>query len=683
MKRIFHILTLLLLLPCSLFAQNEWSRRTIDIDEVTVVGNRPMKEIGLQQTKLDSALLKENISLSIADVLTFNSSIFVKSYGRATLSTVAFRGTEASHTQVTWNGMRINNPMLGMVDFSMIPSYFIDDASLLHGSSSVNETGGGLGGAVKLSTKAADAEGFELQYIQGVGSFQTFDEFLRLTYGNTHWQLSTRVAYSSSPNEYKFTNREKKENIYDEDKNIIGQYYPTTRNRSGAYKDLHILQEAYYNTGRGDRIGLSAWYINSNRELPTLTVDYGSDKAFENRQREQTFRGILSWDHLRSDWKVGAKAGYTFSWMPYDYKRDVGNGTMASMIRARNRVSTVYGQVEGEYYVGKKWLFTASLSAYQHFAQNRDKNIITTEGDSRVVGYDKARVELSGAVSAKWKPIERLGATLTLREDMFGRDHSPIIPALFVDGVLSKRGNIVAKASVSRNYRFPTLNDLYFLPGGNKDLRKESGWSYDAGLSFAIGKSQSYSLSGSATWFESRIHDWIIWLPSPMGYYKPSNIALVHSYGVELKADFAVQLGQDWRMDVNATYSWTPSIDYGENLSEADRSYGKQLVYIPLHSAAATAALKWRSWSLLYKWCYYSERYTMSSNDIMLTGKLPEYFMNNLSLEKGFSTRWADLTLKGSVNNLFDEEYMSVLSRPMPGINFEIFLGITPKWGRY
>ena len=683
MKRIFHILTLLLLLPCSLFAQRDWSRRTIDIDEVTVVGNRPMKEIGLQQTKLDSALLKENISLSIADVLTFNSSIFVKSYGRATLSTVAFRGTEASHTQVTWNGMRINNPMLGMVDFSMIPSYFIDDASLLHGSSSVNETGGGLGGAVKLSTKAADAEGFGLQYIQGVGSFQTFDEFLRLTYGNTHWQLSTRVAYSSSPNEYKFTNREKKENIYDEDKNIIGQYYPTTRNRSGAYKDLHILQEAYYNTGRGDRIGLSAWYINSNRELPTLTVDYGSDKAFENRQREQTFRGILSWDHLRSDWKVGAKAGYTFSWMPYDYKRDVGNGTMASMIRARNRVSTVYGQVEGEYYVGKKWLFTASLSAYQHFAQNRDKNIITTEGDSRVVGYDKARVELSGAVSAKWKPIERLGATLTLREDMFGRDHSPIIPALFVDGVLSKRGNIVAKASVSRNYRFPTLNDLYFLPGGNKDLRKESGWSYDAGLSFAIGKSQSYSLSGSATWFESRIHDWIIWLPSPMGYYKPSNIALVHSYGVELKGDFAVQLGQDWRMDVNATYSWTPSIDYGENLSEADRSYGKQLVYIPLHSAAATAALKWRSWSLLYKWCYYSERYTMSSNDIMLTGKLPEYFMNNVSLEKGFSTRWADLTLKGSVNNLFDEEYMSVLSRPMPGINFEIFLGITPKWGRY
>ena len=55
--------------------------------------------------------------------------------------------------------MRINSPMLGMTDFSMIPSYFIDDASLLHGTSSVNETGGGLGGAVKLSTRPADRRG--------------------------------------------------------------------------------------------------------------------------------------------------------------------------------------------------------------------------------------------------------------------------------------------------------------------------------------------------------------------------------------------------------------------------------------------------------------------------------------------------------------------------------------------
>ena len=140
----------------------DWATRGIHVGEVAVYGNRPIKEIGTQETKFDSLALKENIALSMADVLTFKSAVFVKNYGRATLSTVAFRGTSPSHTQVSWNGMKINNPMLGMTDFSMIPSYFIDDASLLHGTSSVNETGGGLGGSVKLSTRPADAKGFGL-----------------------------------------------------------------------------------------------------------------------------------------------------------------------------------------------------------------------------------------------------------------------------------------------------------------------------------------------------------------------------------------------------------------------------------------------------------------------------------------------------------------------------------------
>ena len=684
LRRIYIVL--LLLLPLSLAAQEsvykDWATKGIHIPDVTIYGRRPMKEIGTQKTKFDSVILKENIALSMADILTFNSSIFVKSYGRATLSTVSFRGTSPSHTQVTWNGMRINNPMLGMTDFSMIPSYFIDDASLLHGTSSVNETGGGLGGAVKMSTTPAQNQGFGLQFVQGIGSFKTFDEFLRLTYGNDHWQVSTRAVFSTSPNDYKYRNHDKKENIYDEDMNIIGQYYPIERNRSGSYRDLHLLQEVYYNTGRGDKFGLNAWYINSNRELQMLTTDYGDAMDFDNRQREQTFRGILSWDHLRSNWKLAAKAGYIYSWVAYDYKRDVGNGIMAHMTRSRSKINTFYGQVEGEYYIGKKWLFTANISAHQHFVESRDKNIILQQGDKGIVGYRKARIELAGSASVKWRPIERFGVSAVIREEMYGTEWTPIIPAFFVDGVLSKVGNITAKASVSRNFRFPTLNDLYFLPGGNPNLRKESGWSYDAGLSFAIGKKGVYSLTGSASWFDSYIHDWILWLPTTKGFFSPRNIKDVHAYGVELQANLKVALAKDWQLDLDGTYSWTPSINHGEPISAADQSVGKQLPYVPKHSSSVTGRLSWRSWSFLYKWCYYSERFTMSSNDISLTGKLPEYFMSNISLEKLFSFRWADLSLKGTINNLFNEEYLSVLSRPMPGINFEVFVGITPKWGK-
>lgn len=669
-----------LMLLCSGSNVAQTLSKGLHIPEVTIYGKRPMKEIGVQKTRLDSTVLKESIALSMADVLTFNSSIFVKSYGRATLSTVSFRGTSPSHTQVSWNGIRINNPMLGMTDFSMIPSYFIDDATLLHGTSSVNETGGGLGGSVRLSTQPANAEGFGMQYIQGIGSFKTSDEFLRLTYGDDHWQSSTRLVYSSSPNEFSYRNHDKKENIYDEDMTIIGQYYPKEKNRSGSFKDMHFLQEVYYNTRKGDRFGLNAWYIQSNRELPMLTTDYGNESDFENRQREETFRGVLSWDHLRENWKVSAKGGYVHTQMKYDYKRDAGNGVMTPMTRSRSKVDTFYGQSEAEYYIGKEWLFTANASVHQHFVESRDKNIIRQDGNQAIVGYSKGRVELSGAASAKWQPNDRIGMSVVLREEMYGESWTPLIPAFFIDGIVSERGNIMLKASTSRNFRFPTLNDLYFLPGGNPNLKRESGWTYDIGMSFAVGKEDVYSLTGSVNWFDSHVKDWILWLPTTKGFFSPRNIKNVHAYGIECKSNFSVLLGKECRLALNGTFSWTPSINEGEPMTAADQSIGKQLPYVPEWSSNISGRLYWKKWSLLYKWCYYSKRHTMTSNDISLTGKLPEYYMSNLTLERGISLKGVELSLKGAVNNLFNEEYLSVLSRPMPRINFEFFIGITPKF---
>lgn len=682
MKRIATIvLSLGIIMP--FYAQN--TPRVNKLREIVVWGKRPMKEIGVQKTAFDSVALKENIALSMADILTFNSSVFVKSYGRATLSTVAFRGTSPSHTQVTWNGMRINNPMLGMTDFSTIPAYFIDNASLLHGTSSVNETGGGLGGLVRLATTPDVGEGINAQYVQGIGSFSTFDEFGRFTYGDDHWSVSTRVVYSSSPNDYKYVNHDKKVNIYDDDHNIIGQYHPTERNRSGAYKDFHALQEIYYNTNKGDRFGLNAWFIKSNRELPMLTTDYGDERDFENRQRENTFRGVLSWDHNRSSWKAGAKAGYIHTWMAYDYRREITEGNWAEMTRSRSKVNTVFGQLEGEYTPARRWYFTANLSAHQHFVRSEDKNIILQDGDKAIVGYDKGRIELSGAFSAKWQPVDPIGLSVVLREEMFGDRWAPLIPAFFIDGLISRKGNVMVKASVSKNHKFPTLNDLYFLPGGNPDLRSENGWSYDAGASFDTGWTRPFpvSVGGSVTWFDSYIDDWIMWLPTTKGFFSPRNVKKVHAYGIEGKLNLAMEPFKGWVVDLNGSYSWTPSVNRGEKMSPADQSVGKQLPYVPKHSASLTGRLTWRSWGFLYKWAYYSERFTMSSNDYTLTGHLPRYFMSNISLEKGLSFKPVDLQLKFAVNNLFNEDYLSVLSRPMPGINFEFFIGITPKFTKH
>lgn len=660
--------------------------KVTDLDEYTVLSTRSLKDIGIQKTSFDSLALKENIALSMADVLAYNSSVYVKNYGRATLSTVAFRGTSPSHTQVTWNGIKINSPMLGMTDFSSIPAYFIDQASLLHGTSSVNETGGGLGGLVKLTTIPDAPPGFNLQYVQGIGSFSTFDEFLRFTFSNRHWTSSTRVVYSSSPNDYSYINHDKKENIYDDNHQIIGQYYPKEKNRSGAFKDLHFLQEIYYNTLRGDRLGINVWYIDSNRELPMLTTDYGDERDFENRQRENTLRSILSWNHYRNSWNLTLKAGYVFTWLAYDYKREITEGFWAQMTRARSHVNTVFGSVETNYFVSDKWLFSATLSAHQHFVRSEDNNVILQQGNHAIVGYDKARLELGASLSAKWQPLYKFGMGVVLREEVFGSSATPIIPAFFTDWLVINSFlrdspiKLTLKGSISKNYRFPSLNDLYFLPGGNPDLKNEHGFTYDTGMNLDIVFTKRIGFNLTANWFDSRIKDWIIWLPTPKGFFSPKNVKTVHAYGIETTGELALDLGKDWLLNINGSFSWTPSINDGEKMSPADQSVGKQLPYVPQFSSSVSGRIQWKTWSFLYKWCYYSQRFTMSSNDYTLSGHLPSYFMSNISIEKNLFFKLFDLQLNLAVNNLFNEDYLSVLARPMPGINFEFFLGITPKF---
>lgn len=90
-----HILTIILCAAsCLCYGQERRQTRiprgwwndnpsfVVPIREIGVTARRPMKEIGVQKTRLDTLVLHENIALSMADVLTFNTSIFVKQYGR-------------------------------------------------------------------------------------------------------------------------------------------------------------------------------------------------------------------------------------------------------------------------------------------------------------------------------------------------------------------------------------------------------------------------------------------------------------------------------------------------------------------------------------------------------------------------------------------------------------------------
>ena len=624
------------LIGCSVGATLAAQELSINLQEVKVTGLRRLKDTGVKKTVIDTTVLHQNIALSMSEILTQNSTLFIKSYGRATEATAEFRGTSPSHTQVVWNGMKINSPMLGTVDFSTIPSYFIDQANLLHGASSLTLTGGGLGGAVDMQTQPLFGQGYALQYIQGVGSFGTYDQFLRFTYGNDHWSTSTRVVYATSDNDFKYTNYDKKVDVRDDMGNILYSYHPMERNKSGYFDDVHALQDVYYKDNRGNRFGGMLWYTHSLRGLPFLSVDYRDNVDFKNEHQQDAVRSVLSWDKIYKNWNMAVRGGYVWQDIAYDYytTREV---TSTDITHSRSCSQQGYIQADADWMPADRWLLTANFATYYNHVRSSDKSPFHI-GDN----YNMGRMEYNLSLSAKYRPTDRLSLSAILREECYKRDFVPVIPALFGEYVLYRgekreergenvcRSFIFLKTSVARNYRYPTMDDLYYKPGGNPNLKPERGITYDGGLEGRV-EHKHLSLSANLSAFDSYITDWILWTPNAKGYWQPSNLKKVHNYGAELMTTAQVRLPHQWSICLTGNYAYTPSINKSEDLDDNDASYGRQLVYVPRHSANLSGRLSWKGWTLGYQWTYYSERFTTTSNEVsFITGRLLPYYMNDV-----------------------------------------------------
>ena len=662
------------LLLLGLLPVTAWTQETTSLRGVQVTAQRRLTDTGLQKSSLDSTILHDHIASSLADILTRHSTLFIKSYGRATESTAEFRGTSPSHTQVTWNGMRINSPMLGTVDFSTIPSYFIDQATLYHGASSMHLTGGGLGGAVELKSLVPNISGNSLQYVQGIGSYSTYDQFLQFSHNGPKWSSNTRLVYSTSKNDFSYINHDKKVDVRDEQGNIVHSYHPKERNQSGYFTDIHALQDIFYNDGAGNRMGLSVWYAHHKRGLPFLSVDYKDDTDFTNEQDQNTLRSVLSWTYTESQWKSTVRGGYAYQDIAYDY-HTTRQGIKNDITQSQSHTHNGYVQAEADYLPHEKLMLNAKAEAYYNKVRSHDKSPFQQHEN-----YNKGRMEYHGSLQARWRPVSPFSVAAIIREEIYGKKWIPVMPALFADYVLYAPWKLVAKASVARNYRYPSMNDLYFKPGGNPDLEPEKGFTYDAGVEWDF-RSKAFQLKGSLSAFNSYIKDWILWTPNTKGYWQPSNVKKVHNYGMEIMLEAATQIRKHTRASLTANYAFTPSINQGKPSNDNDASYGKQLCYVPKHSANISARLEWKTWALQYKWIHYSERFTTTSNESdYITGQLKPYFMYDMAIEKAFHWKRLDASVKAVVNNLLDTDYVTVLSRPMAGRNFEIFIQLRPLW---
>jgi iron complex outermembrane receptor protein len=658
-----YLVILILLLPIEIFAQC-LADTIFQIEQVTISAAQIFRQenAGSKAQNIDTSILQNKINRSIADVLAENSSVFIKNNGRGALATVSFRGTASSHTKVSWNGIQISNPMTGTADFSLIPVYITDKINLKFGNASLSEYGGGLGGAIVLDNQSKWSEGWDFAYTQALGSFHTHDEFADISYGNKKIQFRSRIYNNQSENDYSFINRGIAE-IHPESGKIT---HPTDTNKNAAYGKYGILQEVYYRPAASHIISLSYWGQNSERTIPQATSYEGPDNSNRNLQNNSAHKVVANWTHYTDKSRISLNSGIATENSHYRQMNFISGLGEIPAIFTESRFLSNYNRLEYSHDFYKNVKFIGKI--------NGDFHSVTSKDTVTKLGYEAQRSDISVFASLSKQFAESLNLALQVRESMIDGKLQQITPWFGFDFKPIKQENLILKANISQNYHQPSLNDLYWQPGGNPELKPEFGFSSEAGIAYQK-RFKKTSLHAELTGYYSDIENWILWVPSFQAYWTAKNVTRVISKGIETTASLQGNFGKV-NYQVSGNYALTKALNYGDPDIWGSETYGKQLVYIPVHSGNLFAQIAYKGFSISWQHNAYSERFTTSTNDISRRDWLYPYFMNDLGIGKNHEFGNIALSAEIKIYNLFNETYHSILYRPMPGRNYMFILSI-------
>jgi iron complex outermembrane receptor protein len=232
--------------------------------------------------------------------------------------------------------------------------------------------------------------------------------------------------------------------------------------------------------------------------------------------------------------------------------------------------------------------------------------------------------------------------TAGLRKNIFGGYRLPLADFVQWKWRISKKYTI--QLGTSKNYRIPTFNDLFWEPGGNPGLHPETAreWEFTQILS---GKKLLIQLDI----FHKHTKNLIKWRPTDNGFWSPVNIESVTAKGVELSALNNITVN-------HLKFHIKSGIQYHSVINDAT---GKQLVYTPEITGFINTSAKYKSISVHYGFRYQDHYYTDPQHHSIVYG----HWLHNIGLEYRFENLFAGI----EINNLFNQYYVLMPSRPMPG----------------
>lgn len=588
---------------------------------------------GTKIEKVDSATLKSFQFNSVADLLNNQSHAFIKSYGVGSLSTSSVRGGAAAHTAILWNGFNLNTATNGTTDLSLIPVYFIDDAAMQYGGSGTAWGSGSIGGSLQLNNVAGFNKGWKIRLHSSYGSYANKQAGASISYGAKKWAVSLKASNQTSKNNFSFHNYLLPDSALD----------TIDHNR---LKALNLLTSVYIRPKPNQKISIHLWKQNVDRQIAPTLLQAASGAT----QKDDVLRNSIEWNYWKNRHGVTFRNAYFIEKLVYKDE--------LYQINSLNLLKTLITEAED------KIELNSSHNLYAGISNNSSK----AESD----GFEKGIRLNRTSIFASLKSVffnEKVSTSLSVRQEFWNNSR---VPFIYNGGIEYSYNKFVKlRANAGKVYRLPTLNDLYWFPGGNTNLKPEDGFSEDAGLQL------NYSLLNNRIQFQFEpevfnrtISNWIVWLPG-FSYWSPQNILQVWSRGMETKSVVSYQQKNLLvRLQVLTNYVLSTN---EKSTSENDNSVGKLLIYTPMYSGGLNASIQYKSFYFNYNTNYTGYRYTSTDNTQFLT----PYYITNLKTSYSFKIKQTGISAFLQANNVFNTDYTILLNRPMPLRNYLIGLELT------
>lgn len=556
---------------------------------------------------------------TVTQLLQTESLVFVRNYGPGTLGTLTIGGGSAEQTNITWQGISLRNPMLGQIDVTLLPSdLFTSIAVQSKGGSAQygnNQLTGGIDLKSELPTAKASGLGFSVEH----GSWKRFSGHVKGLYSIGSTRSQTSVYGMRSENDYAF---------------ILNGLALRQSNASIHNLGVYHLSEIPLNSHGNLQIGL--WWQDSQQEIPPTTVQNSSNA----NQSTTSLRSVIGWNNRSPTGKTEVRIGFVGGTI--DFRNP------ARLEESLTRFGSLIAKADHE------WWFGGSSSLKIGF-ENRLQH-----GEAGAYGGRQSENQLEVHSGFEWtKPTISWG--FFLRQGLLDEELMPLTASLQSTMQLGKQVSL--SAGVSRDLRYPTLNERYWQPGGKPDLNAESGWSQRLSVATRW-KTGSWNWEMTAHAFNRTIENWILWSPQDeLNIWTPDNLAKVWSRGGGLRTNVGRTFGD---LDIQLRMNYTHTSSTNQIAIETPRlDKGDQLFYTPKNRLGMAVETSWPKWTVRY--------------DLQYTGGYPGIIEEIESFRVGsiYVSRlfgWTSSKLRAwiRVNNLWDIQYRVVERRPMPGRNFRI-----------